>query len=295
MPLLAGRSYVRPSGYKVHIEQPPAHSAWHLVGTVAEGTLCHKPCTVSGGGKSEISKPISDAILPGPIFVADFDQDMERVAALISRDYSTRFRDPAKRGSDTRPILSPERSLGSVIKLLTPAEREYTEEYNAWLRTIPQYLKEIVFVVKRHYSHSWGDNWRKHFTVDLINGNPGNELKCDNRKLCASYLRIGYDADGAWRVFGLREDYHPAYKIQMEDDITASVPLRRNLRGNLWRTVSSVCSSVRMRRSTAGTTNSRKRNCLNRTTSSRTSSRWAKPTHRRWWRKPSASPNTPSP
>jgi hypothetical protein len=223
LPLMAGRTYVRPSGYKVHIEQPPAHSAWHLVGTVAEGTLCHKPCTVSGGGKSEISKPISDAILPGPIFVADYDQDMDRVAALISRDYSTRFRDAAKRGSDLRPILSPERSLGSVIKLLTPAEREYTEEYNAWLRSIPQYLKEIVFVVKRHYSHTWGEDWRKHFSVDLINGNPGNELKCDSRKLTASYLRIGYDADGAWRVFGLREDYHPAYKIQMEDDITASV------------------------------------------------------------------------
>ncbi|AOS43992.1 hypothetical protein Verru16b_01053 [Lacunisphaera limnophila] len=223
IPLMAGRTYVRPSGYKVHIEQPPAHSAWHLVGTVAEGTLCHKPCTVSGGGKSEISKPISDAILPGPIFVADFEQDMDRVAALINRDYSTRFRDAAKRGSDARPILSPERSLGSVIKLLTPAEREYTEEYNTWLRSIPQYLKEIVFVVKRHYASAWGDDWRAHFTVDLINGNPGNELKCDNRKLSASYLRIGYDADGAWRVFGLREDYHPAYKIQMEDDITASV------------------------------------------------------------------------
>lgn len=223
LPLMAGRTYVRPSGYKVHIEQPPAHTAWHLVGTVAEGTLCHKPCTVSGGGKSEISKPISDAILPGPIFVADFDQDMDRVAALINRDYSTRFRDASKRGSDARPILSPERSLGSVIKLLTPAEREYTEEYNAWLRSIPQYLKEIVFVVKRHYASAWGEDWRKHFSVDLINGNPGNELKCDNRKLTASYLRIGYDADGAWRVFGLREDYHPAYKVQMEDDITASV------------------------------------------------------------------------
>ncbi|MDQ5979172.1 MAG: hypothetical protein QG602_2146 [Verrucomicrobiota bacterium] len=223
LPLLAGRTYVRPSGYKVHIEQPPGHAAWHLVGTVAEGTLCHKPCTVSGGGKSEISKPISDAILPGPVFVADFDQDMDRVAALISRDYSTRFRDPAKRGSDNRPILSPERSLGSVIKLLTPAELEYTAEYNGWLRTISQYIKEIVFVVKRHYCPSWGDDWRSHFSVDLLNGNPGNELKCDNRKLTASYLRIGYDADGAWRVFGLREDYHPAYKIQMEDDITASV------------------------------------------------------------------------
>jgi len=223
MPLRAGRTYVRPSGYKVHIEQPPGHSAWHLVGSVAEGTLCHKPCTVSGGGKSEISKPISDAILPGPVFVADYDQDMDRVAALISRDYSTRYRDTSNRPPDHRPILSPERSLGSVIKLLTPAEREYTDEYNAWLRTISQYIKEIVFVVKRHYSTSWGADWRKHFSVDYINGNPGNELKCDNRKLTASYLRVGYDADGTWRVFGLREDFHPAYKIQMEDDITASV------------------------------------------------------------------------
>jgi hypothetical protein len=223
LPLMAGRTYVRPSGYKVHLEQPPAHTAWHLVGTVAEGILCHKPCTVSGGGKSEISKAISDAILPGPVFVADFERDMDRVAELIERDYSGRFRDAARRGTDCRPILSPERSLGSVIKLLTPAEREYTDEYNAWLRSIPQYLKEIVFVVKRHYASAWGDRWRAHFSVDIINGNPGNELKCDNRKLTASYLRIGFDDAGAWRVFGLREDFHPAAKVQMEDDITASV------------------------------------------------------------------------
>ena len=32
-----------------------------------------------------------------------------------------------------RPILSPERSLGSVIQLLTPSP-EYTDEHNAWLR-----------------------------------------------------------------------------------------------------------------------------------------------------------------
>ena len=223
LPFLAGRTYVRPSGYKVHLEQPPAHTAWHIVGTVAEGLLCHKPCTVSGGGKSEISKAISDAILPGPVFVADFERDMDRVAELINRDYSGRFRDSAHRGPDHRPILSPERSLGSVIKLLTPADAEYTDEYNGWLRAIPQYLKEIVFVVKRHYTSGWGEKWREHFSVDIINGNPGNELKCDHRKLTASYLRVGFDADGAWRVFGLREDFHPAAKVQMEDDITASV------------------------------------------------------------------------
>jgi hypothetical protein len=223
LPFRAGRTYVRPSGYKVHLEQPPAHTAWHIVGTMAEGILCHKPCTVSGGGKSEISKAISDAILPGPVFVADFERDMDRVAELIDHDYSRRFRDPARRGPDTRPILSAERSLGSVIKLLTPADLEYTDEYNAWLRAIPQYLKEIVFVVKRHSTSAWGGRWREHFSVDIINGNPGNELKCDDRKLAASYLRVGFDADGAWRVFGLREDFHPAAKVQMEDDITASV------------------------------------------------------------------------
>ena len=223
LPFLASRTYVRPSGYKVNLEQPPGHKAWHIVGTVAEGTLCHKPSTVSGGGKSEISKAISDAILPGPVFVADFERDMDRVGELINRDYSGRFRDPAKRGRDQRPILSPERSLGSVIKLLTPADREYADEYNAWLRSIPQYIREIVFVVKRHFRADWDGGWRGHFSVDILNGNPGNELKCDNRRLAASYLRVGFDADGSWRVFGLREDFHPAAKVQMEDDITASV------------------------------------------------------------------------
>ncbi len=238
LPLRAGRTYVRPSGYKVHIEQPPGHTAWHLVGTVAEGTLCHKPCTVSGGGKSEISKPISDAILPGPVFVADFEKDMDRVAELLAHDYSKRFRDATRHGSDQRALLDAERSLGSVIKLLTPAQREYSDEYNAWLRGIPQYVREIVFLVKRHYRPAWGDAWRAHFSVDLINGNPGNELKCENRKLTASYLRIGYDADGAWRVFGLREDFHPAAKVQMEDDITASVVIPgETLAGPSWKFV----------------------------------------------------------
>ncbi len=222
LPLRAGITYVRPSGYKVELEQPPGHTSWNLVGTVAEGTLCHKPCTVSGGGKSEISKAISDAILPGPVFVADFERDMRRVQELLEHPYHDRFADPAKCGKDNRPILSADRSLGSVIKLLTPSS-EYSEEFNDWLRVIPQYLKEIVFVVKRHYQSDWRDDWRSHFSVDIINGTPGNELKCDNRKLTASYLRVGFRDDGSWRVFGLREDFHPAAKVQMEDDITASV------------------------------------------------------------------------
>ena len=219
--LLPGKTYVRPSGYTVRMEKPSENRSWRLVGTVAEGTLCHKPCTVSGGGKSEISKPITDAILTGPVFVADFKKDFDQVAELIGRDYSGRFKDPAR--ADQRPILSAERSLGSVIKLLIPDERDFKPDYNTWVASVPQYLKELVFVVKRYHKPEWDKNWRDHFSVDIINGTPGNELKCDNRKLVTTHLRVGYDADGSWRTFGLRKDFHPAVKIQFEDDITASV------------------------------------------------------------------------
>jgi hypothetical protein len=215
------KTYVRPSGYKVRMEKPPGHGRqWRLVGTVADGTFCHKPCTVSGGGKSEISKPITDAILTGPVFVADLKADFDRVAKLIDRDYSTRFADKARK--DQRSVLATDRSLGSVIKLLTPDEHDYTPEYNAWLASVPQHVKELVFVVKRYYKPEWEANWRDHFSVDIINGTPGNELKCDNRKLVTTCLRVGFDHDGAWRTFGLRKDFHPAVKVQMEDDITAS-------------------------------------------------------------------------
>jgi hypothetical protein len=226
--------YIRPSGYKVRMEKPPgANRSWRLVGTAAEGLVCHKPCTVSGGGKSEISKPITDAILTGPVFVADLKNDFDRVAELIHRDYSTRHLDPTKQ--DRREVLSPERSLGSVIKLLMPDSREFTPEYNSWVENIPQYIKELVFVVKRYYKPEWGDDWRSHFSVDIINGIPGNELKCDNKVLVTTRLRVGFDKDGSWRTFGLRKDFHPAVKVQLEDDITAStlVPAERveNLSG----------------------------------------------------------------
>ena len=100
--------------------------------------------------------------------------------------------------------------------MLTPAPDEYTDAYSAWLATIPQEVKELVFVVKRFYKAEWGDQWREHFSVDIVNGVPAHELKCDNRKLVTNYLRVGYDQDGLWRTFGLRKDFQPAVKLQLE-------------------------------------------------------------------------------
>jgi hypothetical protein len=126
--LLVGKTYVRPSGYKVHLEKPPGNRSWRLIGTVAEGLLCHKPCTVSGGGKSEISKPVTDAVIQGPVIVANIKSDLEKVEEILKHNFSTRFRESSRK--DQRKILSQERSLGSVIKLLTPSSKDYTDTYN---------------------------------------------------------------------------------------------------------------------------------------------------------------------
>jgi hypothetical protein len=223
--LLPDRIYVGPSGYQVRLEKQHGESAWRLVGSVAHGTLCHKPCTVSGGGKSEISKSISNVLLQGPVFVRDYFHDMDLVAEILARDFSTAYKQPDDRAS--RPILSPDRSLGSVIKLLTVSP-DYTAEYNGWLHDLPQTIRQLVFTVKRYYRPEWGDNWRGHFTVDRINGFLGHELKYDNQKLVGNYLRVGFDPQGSWRIYKLRPDFHPAEKVQVEDDITASVVVPRH-------------------------------------------------------------------
>jgi hypothetical protein len=220
--LHAGKTYLYPNGYRVHLEKHPHAPSWRLIGTAAEGTFCHKPSTVSGGGKSEISKSIAGSVISGPVYVGDFEADMDRVDEVFRHDYSQRFRAGKRGAGDARPLLSRERSLGSVIKLLTPSETEYSDAYNAWLAQIPQHILALVFMIKRFYKPDWGDEWRRYFSVDRVNGYPGHELKYCGRKLVASYLRVGFERDGSWRVFKLRQDFADAEKLQMEDDISAS-------------------------------------------------------------------------
>jgi len=222
--LRADKVYLTPTGYRVQMLQQAAdRTQWSLIGTTATATSCHKPATVSGGGKSEISKAITDAFIFGNAYSPDYDADMDAVAEILAHDFSHRFADPADRGSDQRAVLSDDRSIGSVIKLLTPSAKDYSPEYNAWLDSIPQHIKELVYVVKRFYRPEWGTDWRSHFTVGIINGRRGNNLRLDGEKIMVNMLRVGFEADGSWRLFGLRHDFSPAVKVQTEDDITASV------------------------------------------------------------------------
>jgi len=217
-------TYVLPSGFRIRLEKQLAGNAWRLVGSRPKGALCHKPSTVSGGGKSEISKSIAHALLKGPVYVGDYHADMDLIDDILERDFSAVYKNRPPDARSRRPILSAERSHGSVIQLFTPSP-EYTDKHNEWLRRLPETARHLLFTVKRYYRPEWGDNWREHFTVDRVNGALGHELKLDGETLVSNYLRVGYDRDSSWRIFKLRPDFYPAEKVQVEDDITASVVL----------------------------------------------------------------------
>ncbi len=222
--LQPGKVYMQPNGYRVEMIKHRAAPTWNLVGTDPEGVFCHKPCTVSGGGKSEISKALGDAVLHGPMFVDMLEKDLDLVQEIFNRDYSTRFK-PEYVSVDrdiSRKPLSSQRSLGSVIKLLTPSPI-YTDKFNQWLATLPPRIQALAFLIKRFYRPEWGDNWRSHLSVEVMDGAPGHELKLDDRRVVATYLRIGFNPEGKWRTFKLRQDFFSAEKIQMEDDISVSV------------------------------------------------------------------------
>ena len=221
--LLVGNTYVAPGGYRVHAKHREGDATqWHLVGTAPWSTQAHKPATVSGGGKSEISKSLLDAFVFGEAYVGDVDEDFDTVQRILDGNYADRFVDPANKSEHHRSILSERRSLGSVIKLLTPSSM-YTDEYNAFLESIPDHIKELIFTVKRFYQPSWGKDWRSHFSVGIINGRKGNSLRLDGEVIKVNMLRVGFEDDGAWRLLSLRPDFSPAAKVQTEDDITASI------------------------------------------------------------------------
>jgi hypothetical protein len=226
IPLSPEQVYITPSGYKIRLERHPNAPSWRLIGTVGEGLFCHKPCTVSGGGKSEISKSLRDYMLYGPIFVADIEKDFAILEQIFNKDYQNRWRDdyvgrPDYANSPTRPVLSEKRTLGSVIKLLTKSP-DYNDSYNQWLDTIPDHVYAMALIIKRFATPEIQQNWRRHFGVDIVNGSPGHELKFGERALVGTYLRVGLDG-GRWRTFKLRQDFIAAAKVQKEDDISASV------------------------------------------------------------------------
>ncbi|RXP57033.1 hypothetical protein EC396_06915 [Lutibacter sp. HS1-25] len=225
--------YVHPTGNKFKLEKHNTVALWRIVNTSPEGVFCHKPCTVSGGGKSEISKSMQNAITYSAFNIVDIDEDFKKADEIIEYNYSTRWKnyDPSLKPS--RSFLSKGRTLGSAVKLLTPSDKN-NDEFNEFLRNIPVHIRSLVLFVKRLYRQDHVDlNWKEYMSVDIINGQNGTGLLYNNTPVVGSYVRIGFNQKGLWLLNKLRSDFSPSEKIQIEDDISASITLPRNNFKNL--------------------------------------------------------------
>ncbi len=227
------KTYIHPSGNKYKLEKHAAIPLWRIVRTSPEGIFCHKPCTVSGGGKSEISKSMKNAITYSAFSIEDIEEDFKKADEIIEYNYSTRWKnyDPSK--PESRSFLSPDRTLGSAVKLLIPSDQN-NDEYNEFVRNIPVHIRSLVLFVKRLYRQDYTElNWKDCMSVEIINGQNGKGLLYNNTPVVGSYVRIGFNQKGTWMLNKLRSDFSPCEKIQTEDDITASITLPRHRLENL--------------------------------------------------------------
>ncbi|MDP2336757.1 MAG: hypothetical protein Q8N05_09965 [Bacteroidota bacterium] len=228
------KTYVHPTGHKFQLVKHPTQQSWRIIDTAPEGIFCHKPSTVSGGGKSEISKSMQNAIKYGSFYIKDLEEDSKMADMLINYDYSGRWKNIRPDAMPSRSYLSPRRTLGSAVKLLTPSD-QYNDEYNAFLYRIPDYIRTFVLYIKRLYrsDDATSPNWKDDFSVEYVNGRKGNALMYKHNWIAASYVRIGFSPDGDWFLHKLRSDFIPSQKIQMEDDISATITLPASQLKNL--------------------------------------------------------------
>jgi len=227
------KTYVHPTGNKFKLEKHNTISLWRIVNTSPEGIFCHKPCTVSGGGKSEISKSMQNAITYSAFNIRNIDKDFKKADEIIEYNYSTRWKNYDPTLKPSRSFLSKGRTLGSAVKLLTPSEKN-NDAFNDYLRSIPVHIRSLVLFVKRLYRQDHGDyNWKEYMSVDIINGQNGTGVLYNNMPVIGSYVRIGFNQKGLWLLNKLRSDFAPSEKIQTEDDISASITLPRNRFKNL--------------------------------------------------------------
>lgn len=223
--LSPNKTYVHPTGNKFKLEKHNAIALWRIVNTSPEGVFCHKPCTVSGGGKSEISKPMQNAITYSAFNILDIDEDFKKADEIIEFNYSKRWKNYDSSLPPSRSFLDKKRTLGSAVKLLTPSSAN-SDEYNEFIQNIPVHIRSLVLFVKRLYRQDHGAlNWKDCMSVEIINGKNGTGLLYNNTPVVGSYVRIGFNQKGTWLLNKLRSDFSASQKIQMEDDISASITL----------------------------------------------------------------------
>jgi hypothetical protein len=121
----------------------------------------HKPATVSGGGKSEISKRLEDMIKYGPVYVNDITKDFDMVESIFAKDFSgimapgATVEHPLASCPGAKSLLDPRISMGSLINLCTPGP-DFAPEHNKFIESVPTYLSELMSVIKQLYTRMEG-------------------------------------------------------------------------------------------------------------------------------------------
>ena len=229
-PLNPDVDYFIPNGRSIAIVEEPGldhNIEWKLVGRFARGTFIHKSDTVSGGGKSELAKDVSDLLQYDKLTVKNLEFALDGVEKILNGHYGPnfifqqRFKDMEWAGG--RPALDQSRSLASVEKLLTQSP-EYTDEYNNWLSKISAASK--LMLMHLHMTQSSGEdisNWRERFKTQKIDGEEGKFVFFNGHPIKMRTLRMGYDANNEEILVRLRPDVQISKTKKEEDDLTASI------------------------------------------------------------------------
>jgi hypothetical protein len=148
-----------------------------------------------------------------------------RLKRLYLFNYSKRWKNHDSTLASSRSFLDKKRTLGSAVKLLTPSSAN-NDAYNEFIQNIPVHIRSLVLFVKRlHRQDHSSLNWKDCMSVEIINGKNGTGLLYNNTPVVGSYVRIGFNQKGTWLLNKLRSDFSASQKIQMEDDISASITL----------------------------------------------------------------------
>ena len=162
IPLLPGQDLHDPVG----LQGPPGEAprrrelaAGRDGGRGARSATSRAPSAAAARARSPSRS--RDYMIYGPIFVADVEKDFDLVEQIFDRDYSDRWKPGAASRDYAAPPQPPDPEPRAVARqrdqAAHPVADDYTDEYNAWLASIPNYIYPIVFIIKRFYKPEWGE------------------------------------------------------------------------------------------------------------------------------------------
>ena len=177
--------YISPSGYKVRMEKHPPRRAGASSARWPRARSATSPAPSPAAARGD-QQGLVDAFIVRLRLRRRPREGPGRGRGIFERDYAdARMPRPGARrhGAAPDPVARALARLGDqAAHAVAP---DYTDEYNAWLERSRSYVASWSSSSSASTARSGATTGASHFSVDIINGRPGNELKLDGRKLVA--------------------------------------------------------------------------------------------------------------